>query len=553
MRNSNRGDVPRSRSDRRGDDRSVVQDTTVSQTVENATVSERSRRTFLQGLTAAGATGIGLTTTASASTSDPYAHYYDDYATVVDVVEAGADDTGNESITPVLEAERADDTLFVFPEGRYFMDEQFRFTGFENVGFVGDGATLVPADYYAFDGPQYRLFRLGVSYSPGRQLRFEGFDVDQTAPDTGIRTIEAYVSDRLEVRDVTIHGQHDSGTWGPGMFNVTDSDGWGIVERFRAPDGGAWVENTPNDGNRWRGPIGIEANQNAGTLEFRRCWLGAFPNNGLYAAGGDGEIIVHGGLYRNSNGANIRVGGRGSEVRWPTVEVDHTRSQDRSQRGIRMENGRNITVHGAAIEVTSPKPTSHAISVMNTCESARIENTRLQLEGSDVNHGIVVSPEAGETTIVDTEITHETAGGYPLWIRDSDRTEQVLAEYLSISGRAGDESGFRDGIRCERDGCRFSHVDVTQYGRNGVDRNAIVNTASDLTVYKSTLRASQYPYIDIGSNAVVRDSDLESSGGHEAVCLYSSSENPAFKKNRLVDGIRDLGASGVVVWENSYE
>ncbi|WP_246999682.1 twin-arginine translocation signal domain-containing protein [Halosolutus gelatinilyticus] len=540
LRRSNRGDSCHSGSTDRGAGRSAL---------DESIASSRSRRTFLQGLTVAGAAGIGLTGTTNAS--DPYDRYYDEYGSVVDVVDAGADDTGRESITPVLEDLRADDTLFVFPEGEYFMDEQFRFTGFENVGFVGENATLVPADYHAFDGPQYRLFRLGVSYRPGRRLRFEGFDVDQTAPDTGIRTIEAYVSDRLEVRDVTVHGQHDSGTWGPGLFNVTDPDGWGIVERFRAPDGGEWAENTPN-ADRWRGPIGIEANQNQGTLEFRRCWLGAFPNNGLYAAGGDGEIVVSGGLYKNSNGANIRVGGHGSEIRWPTIEIDDTRPNDRSQRGIRIENGRNIEIYGAAIDITSPKPTSHAVSVMNTCESARIENTTIRMRGSDVNHGIVLSPKCGKTAIVDTEITHETAGGYPLWIRASDRTEQIVAEHLTVTGRAGDGGGFRDGIRCERNNCRFSHVDVTQYGRDGVDRNAVVNTASDVTIYRSELRASQYPYVDIGTDALVRDSDLESAGGHSAVCLYSSSRNPSFKKNRLADGIRDLGANGVTTWDNSY-
>ncbi|ELY44551.1 hypothetical protein C495_11639 [Natronorubrum sulfidifaciens JCM 14089] len=519
--------------------------------LEDRPNSRRSRRTFLQGVTAVGAAALGLTSTASGA-SDPFGQYYDDYGTVIDVVEAGADNTGTEPITPVLDELRADDTLLVFPEGRYYMDEQFRFTGFDNFGMVGQNATLVPANYHEFDGPQYRLFRLGVSYRPGRRLRFEGFDVDQTAPETGIRTIETYVSDRLEVRDIIIRGQHDSGTWGPGLFNITSADGWGIVERFRAPGGAAWVNNTPNAGNRWRGPIGIEANQNSGTLEFRRCALGAFPNNGLYAAGGDGKIVVHGGYYKNSNGANIRVGGQGSEIRWPTVEIDDTRPDDRSQRGIRIENGRDFEIYGAAVENASPKPTSHAISVMNSCESARIDNVHVRLHGSAVNHGIVLSPECGATTIVDTEITHETDGGYPLWIRNSDRTEQVLAEHLTISGRAGDASGFRDGIRCERDNCRFSHVDISQLGRDGVDRNAIVNMADDVTVYNSELRASQYPYVDLGTNSLVRDSVLKSTTNSEAVCLYSSAENPTFKKNHLDRGIRDLGADGVTTWENTY-
>ncbi len=545
LRHSDGMNSPQFQSDGNGTDRS---------TDDGRTDAGQTRRTVLGGLVAAGAAGLGLSTTAGASSAAvPYEEYHDEYENVVDVVEAGADNTGTESITPVLEDLRADDTLFVFPEGRYYMDEQFRYTGFENIGFVGDGATLVPADYHAFDGPQFRLFRLGVTYNPGSRLRFEGFEVDQTAPDTGIRAIEAYVSDRLEVRDITVRGQHDSGTWGPGLFNITDPDGTGLVERFRAPDGGAWVENTPNAGQRWRGPIGIEANQNAGTLEFKHCWLGGFPNNGLYAAGSEGQIVVSGGLYRNSNGANIRVGGANSVIQWPTVEVDESRPEDRSQRGIRIEKGRDIEIYGALVDITSPMPTSHAISVMNTCEKARIKNTEVRIRGSSVNHGIVLSPDSGETTIADTSISHETAGGYPLWIRDSDRSDRILAEHLTISGRSGDASGFRDGIRCERDNCRFSHISVTQEGRDGTERNAIVNTGADLTVYKSELRASQYPYLDVGTDALVRDSDLESTGGEEAVCLYASSENPTFKKNRLAGGIRDLGASGVTTWENTIE
>ncbi|MFP9190351.1 right-handed parallel beta-helix repeat-containing protein [Natronosalvus vescus] len=504
----------------------------------------------------AGASLLGLSTTgastASASTGQ-YSHHYDDYSNVINVVEAGADNTGSESITPVLENLRADDTLLVFPEGRYYMDKQFRYTGFDNFGMVGENATLVPANYYDFDGPRFRLFRLGVTYRPGRRLRFEGFDVDQTAPDTGIRVIEANISQDMAVRDVTIHGQHDSGTWGPGLFNITDPSGSGIVERFRAPDGAAWINNTPNAGNRWRGPIGIEANQNKGTLTFRHCVVGAFPNNGLYAVGGGGRVRVLGGLYRNSNGANIRVGGDNSEIRWPTIRVDNTRPEDKTQRGIRVENGNNIRIYGAAVEVSSPMPTSHAISTMNSCQSARIERVRVDMRGNDINHGIVLSPECGEVTITNSEIVHETVGGYPLWIRGGNTNDRVLAEHLSVSGRAGDASGFRDGVRVERDNCRFSNVDIAQPGRDGASRNAIVSTAADTTVYRSTLRASQYPYIDIGADNLVRDSDLESTGGRHAVCLYSSSSNPSFRKNRLVNGIRDLGASGVDTWANTLE
>ncbi|SDJ87870.1 hypothetical protein SAMN04515672_1690 [Natronorubrum texcoconense] len=484
-----------------------------------------------------------------------YGQYEDEYDNVVNVVEAGADRTGEESITPVLEELRADNTLFVFPEGRYYMDKQFRFTGFENVGFVGDNATLVPANYHEFDGPRFRLFRLGVSYAPGRHLRFEGFDVDQTAPDTGIRTIEASVSQRLEVRNITIDGEHDSGTWGPGMFAITDSDGRGTVERFRAPDGGVHADETPNAGNMWRGPIGIEANTNVGRLEFVDCELGGFPDNGLYAINEAGTVIVDGGRFKNSNGANVRVGGEGSVIKNVSVVVDRTRSYDNSQRGIRLENGDDLHVDGAEVTISSPQSTSHAISVMNTCQRSRIEDATVEIRGDDVNHGIVISPEAGYSHIVDSEIVHEAAGGYPLWIRDTDKQDRVLVELLDVSGNAGVTSaGFRDGIRCGRDNCRFSTVTVDQPGRGGVDRNGVVMTGDDSTLYNCTFRASQYPYVDQGDGNHLRNSEVESSrDGLEGVRFYPGIDGPELRVNRIVGGIDDLGASDVVSWRNTYQ
>ena len=148
-----------------------------------------SRRTYLK-LTGGIAASAALMGSASASSSK--SDYEDQYGTVIDMTEVGADDDGNDSITPVLREHADDDTLLYFPSGEYYMDEQFRFTGFENFGIVGDEATIVPANYYDFDdnGGSYRLFRLGVEYDPGTDLRFEGFTIDQTADDTGIRVIE---------------------------------------------------------------------------------------------------------------------------------------------------------------------------------------------------------------------------------------------------------------------------------------------------------------------------------------------------------------------------
>jgi hypothetical protein len=140
--------------------------------------------------------------------------------------------------------------------------------------------------------------------------------------------------------------------------------------------------------------------------------------------------------------------------------ADDTGPIDRSQRSIRLETGTDILVRGAEVTITSPQSTSHALSVLDFCERARIQDVDIRIEGDDTNHGIVVSPQAGEVDITDTEIVHETAGGYSLWIRESDSREQVLVSRVAVRGRAGAASGFRD-----RHPLRAEQLPVYRYRR----------------------------------------------------------------------------------------
>lgn len=515
-------------------------------TEESGSRMDATRRSFLRGTAVAGLSALGI-----ASASGAASAYHDEYDNVVNVVEAGADNTGSKSINPVLEDVRADNTLLEFPEGTYYMDDQFRFTRYEKFGVVGDGATIVPANYYNFGDSWPVLFRLGTRGNPGKDLRFEGMRFDQRAADTGVRVIEGNVTDRLEVRDVRVHGYHDSGLIGPGHFNVVDPNGVGRVVDFRATDGGAWTDETPHAGNTSsRGPVGIIANDNEGELMFRRCHLYGFPGSGLYAIGGDGKIIVHGGVYKNNTSASIRVGGTNSIVRWPTVVVDEPNGRNVSQRGIRIESG-NASVYGAAVRVSAAQTNCHAISVMNSCTDAWIENTTIEVDSDVVNHGIVVSPDAGETTIARSEIDYTPAGGYPIWIRNSDKRDRVHGEEVRIHGEAGTKWGYRDAIRCERDNCRFNHCEIDQPGANGAERNAIVSLADDLTVYKCDLRASRWPVVELGGDTTYLDIDAESYDSREAVCLYDESHDVSIRSSRIVDGIRDYGSANLETRNNT--
>jgi len=515
---------------------------------DNATFS---RRSYLRGLGAAGLAGgllqRGVLTDAAAA-CDP-SQYYDRFDTVVDVTDAGADNTGRESVSSVLQEHLGDDTLLVFPPGRYYMDEQVRFTGFDNVGLVGNNATLVPADFHDFEGPQYRLFRLGTHYSPGTDLLIKGFGVDLTAPDTGIRAFDAVVDDGLHVEDVAVYGRHDSGTTGPGRFNVVDPDGSGVVERFIALDGGQWESETPNAGDLWRGPTGILANMTKGTLRFVDCELGGFPDNGLYASGDTGEIIVDGGVYKNSNGNSVRVGGNGGLVRGVTVEIDETPSNFNVQRGIRLQRAENVRIEDSSVTITTPEGAATGLFVDDTCGETWTEGLDVTVDTPVATRGITVSGDAGFATLYKSTVEINGPGGFGIHLRDGDSSDGANVEAVDVVGDAGDDSA-RAGIRCDRDNCRFGAVTVDQPG--GSKRRAVVNTGDDVTIYKGEYRASNYPIIDLGTGTHVAEIYAESYGDLEAIRLYDQSADVYLKNNVLPGGVRDDGSAGLKMVGNEF-
>jgi hypothetical protein len=228
--------------------------------------------------------------------SDTRVFRYD--VTAPDTVEllqpARGEDT-NASPVEFVWSQSSDDTSGV---GRYFVevDTDPGFGGPVFSGFVEHTTTDTTFLLTEVDTYYWRVYAEDNATNTSAWSDSRVFRLDQTAPDTGIRVIETVVEDGLEVRDITVSGEHDSGTWGPGRFAISDPDGSGLVEGFEVPDGGAWEDETPNAGNLWRGPSGIVSNINRGTLRFADCVLGGFPDNGLYAAGSTGKIIVDGGF-----------------------------------------------------------------------------------------------------------------------------------------------------------------------------------------------------------------------------------------------------------------
>ncbi|MHB9286835.1 hypothetical protein ACKVMT_07315 [Halobacteriales archaeon Cl-PHB] len=483
------------------------------------------RRTFLQRGVASVATLAGVTGSAAA-----YHQLEDDYRTVVDVVDEGADPNGNESITGVLEDLREDDILVKFPDGRYYMDRKFRFTDFTNVGYVGKGdATLVPADYYDFQGDSHKLFRLGTHYAPGTDLHVENFNVDFRSNNTGVRAFEVSVSDGLAVKRVDFVGQHDSGTHGPGLFRITSSDGSGFVKGFRAPGGSARQSETPGDLDHG-GPTGILCNWgHRGSIRFADCVVGPFPDNGLYAAGGDGEIVVDGGHYANSGTASIRLGCPYGKIDGATVTVDRN-PFDIPQEGIRLDYGSWHEVQNVTVD--TPDPYGEAIRVENDVGGAAIRDSSVSM-GDEDYVPIQIQPRTGPTYILDTDIRFDGSEN-AVSIKGTDAGEVCLTN-VSISGDS-DGSTMRHAIRVERDDCEFRHLDVDQPGGN--KRRGIALMGDNPFLYKCSFTCTQRGITLQGDDAWINDCYAEAyENGRYSVKVYNGVSGTEFKSNEFPDGV----------------
>lgn len=469
------------------------------------------------------------------------------YSRVIDVVDAGADNDGEESITPLLEDLVGDDTLLKFPRGQYLIDEQVRFTDFENFGMVGDGYAVLrpaPADDYTGEA---RMFKFGTHYAPGRNLRIENFAIDYTADNTGLRAFQCQVADGVEVRDLYFAGQHDAGTWGPLLVDVVDSGGYGVVENVEMLYGGAYTENTSQDADPAvdTGPTGfIISPYHVGRLDVNNARIGPFPDNGLYSSSTNGQVVVTGGYFRNSNVANVRLAGDGSVVRDATFVVDHNRPEDENQRPIRLDSGANVRVSNVEINLSAPN--GNGITVLSEIESARIDGVTMTI-GNTLCDGIVVTESAGQTEILDTNIETNGAGqAIKILAGDGD----VVVRNTSVTGDATGAFGGRCAVRCERADTVFRNLSVDQPGDG--HRRGLGIHADNCSVLQGEYVARQHPVLSNADGTEIHDVEARSYDGHEGIKLLEGHAHVDISDSVIYEGILDRGTDDLETWDNEY-
>ncbi|WP_336003502.1 right-handed parallel beta-helix repeat-containing protein [Halorientalis halophila] len=372
-----------------------------------------------------------------------------EYDRAVNVVAAGADNTGSEPVESVLESELGDDTLLYFPRGEYRFDGNLETDSVSNLGFVGDRALFRPPQGFAAT-----LLSFGTDGAV-RDLRFEGIDFDVTAERTGARPLHCAVDDGLLVRDVGVTGRQDVDHDGM-RFDVTDENGTGRVENVRLPDGGSTA--FPNTGIY----VGEES---VGELSFVGCQVAGWPDNGLYASPAQGPVQVLGGHYANNGISGVRVSGE-SLVRNVRVTCNTTRSGLENMRGIRLREGGNVTVENATVEMRRVTGSDGAITMAEWLESATVRDTHLRIDADDVPAINAKRP------------TDEIAAA------SGDEPSLSIRNVRTVGGAGGEATISVAG----RNRCRFENLCVHQRGRgrNGIhlsdsEGNVVARSTVDVT------------------------------------------------------------------------
>ncbi|WP_435363046.1 hypothetical protein [Haloarchaeobius sp. DYHT-AS-18] len=424
-----------------------------------------SRRDYLRAAAVTGIASVSLTGTGAATRSSTSATATE--PTVYNVVEEGADPTGQEPIDPVLGRLEHDDAVLEFPDGRYQIQD-FNMYGRENFTLRGTGenVVLVPSPDYNRD---YWLTGWHM-----RNFTFENFTIDNTATDCGpIISFGCY--DGLLVRNVTKVGYHDTDNTAFGFY-IHDTTGSGLVENLVMRDGSIPVA-----------PVGVYT-ASTGKLVFRNCEIEGFGNNGLYASTGTGPIGVEGGVFKNNDRTQVRLGAPGSYVKDAEIVVDTSPDSSR----------------------TDWTPNYRGIRISDNPGPVTVENCDIKLLRGRGFGGIVTAFDGGSVTVRDTRI-HV---GEDYWMYWSDHTAPAVfadeATDLTQSGGGGERLFENVSITGSGEADGEYPVVLLKRGNNTFRNCCLQQTGTDRSGFE-TWNSDHLP-ADLGDPTTVTDSTVNVPG-----------------------------------------
>jgi len=220
-----------------------------------------------------------------------------------------------------------DDTLLKFPDqdipidnyGGGATESAIELKG-NNFGMLGQ-----PGTRFVFPSGYNYSIALNTNGTTNTNVLFKNIDIDLTAEDsTPGLVIKA--TDNLQVHDVRYIGAGDTNSADVqnALMPTLTEGGSGTIKNVTVLNKGELYSKHEGNGNTRVGIyIGLS---NYGTITIKNCRFEGFPNNGLYTSRTHGTVHVEGGVYRNNDVSQVRLGSDGSYVRGATIEVDPTKS-----------------------------------------------------------------------------------------------------------------------------------------------------------------------------------------------------------------------------------
>lgn len=396
--------------------------------------------------------------------------YADEFDTIVDAADSGADPTGEEPINDFLAEYVGESTLLTFGPGTYSLSPVV-FSGLSRFGIVGLGEerpTIVPANASCHPGDAHLAFE-GVE-----EFILEDVNFDFQRDGTG-GSIHVFADGDVGLRNLELTG-HCPGQIASMRLDVRDEGAEGIVENLVA-----------SDERRDSQLTGVYVGKtHEGALTFRDCEISGFSDNGLYASspglpgGSDGSVEVVGGTYADNNISNVRVGSTGSVVRDVTIDVRSPPSLDGAvnARGIRLRSRSDHLIENCDITIAAETGGFGAIVFHPNAGGAEIRNTTIDIDADSVNGINALEPSGTDVS-------------------------GPVVENVSITGRAA--SGYAADLQ-GRDGTVFRNCSIEQ---NGHDRGGIrLANAADCEIVDSEITTTGEPVRLDGASASIRDTTI---------------------------------------------
>lgn len=442
-------------------------------------------------------------TTERTGTTTPSASAFD--AVLNAVEDLGCDSSGTTPCDATIQDAVADDTLLEFPPGEYLVERPLLLEEIDTLGIRGTGDRR---DEVTFVHPK-GYSRYFVNVRSGRNCLLENFTVDQTRDVVTNSGIAVLNRDGVTIRDVEIGGYSptENGTYDL-MCMVTAADGVGVVERF-VTKGGAEVGTYPD---AW--PAFICGRPHRGTLKLVDCWFEECGSNGVYAGRTSGNVHIIGGLYKNSDVAQIRIGGAGSfvdgaKIVIDTADAENVRGDYEVVRGVWWESG-ELTKTGGTIRncefLDRMAPTRRGlIEVDGTAGAMTVRNCTFQSETDGV-WAVAASPPGSSdmggvpekpwgVTLRNVDVTGWGSKGAAIQING--RPSSTIHN-VSVTEKGTDRDGI---VLVDSPGSRIEGTSVV------VPRHPVLVETND--------RPADCP-LDVRGDSVFRTTDFEAGSG-EAV------------------------------------